>query len=153
MHQELETALALLRRDGFQLKLDTNGSNPKMLIRLLNLGLIDFVALDAKGLPGSKLDAVVQAKGYSDRWLKSLKILCSWPGEWELRTTIHQELFSEELCAMNQLLPAQIPWYWQACRPVGQEKGNLDGLWAQNTSALLGRVIGLRGWEGKTGGF
>ncbi len=44
----LPSILAVLREHGFRTKLDTNGSNPDMLRRLLNDGLVDYVAMDVK---------------------------------------------------------------------------------------------------------
>ncbi len=36
---------------GLEIKLDTNGSNPELLVSLLSAGLIDYVALDFKTAP------------------------------------------------------------------------------------------------------
>ena len=37
-----------IRKRGFKVKLDTNGTNPKLLDRLLSSNLLDYVALDVK---------------------------------------------------------------------------------------------------------
>ena len=38
-----------LKKDGFLLKLDTNGSHPEVVKRLVREGLIDYIAMDIKG--------------------------------------------------------------------------------------------------------
>jgi len=42
---------ARLRREGLRVKLDTNGSRPEALARLLAHGLVDYVAMDLKTAP------------------------------------------------------------------------------------------------------
>jgi pyruvate formate lyase activating enzyme len=44
----LPELLKILRREGFQTKIDTNGSRPEVLAELLDDGLLDMVAMDVK---------------------------------------------------------------------------------------------------------
>jgi len=46
--EDLVPFLRRLKRDGFSVKLDTNGSAPGVLGRLLDEGLVDYVAMDVK---------------------------------------------------------------------------------------------------------
>jgi len=48
IHRDLPEFIAIVRRMGFAIKLDTNGSNPQMLKRLLDEQLIDCIAMDIK---------------------------------------------------------------------------------------------------------
>ncbi|MGB6065304.1 MAG: anaerobic ribonucleoside-triphosphate reductase activating protein [Desulfomonilaceae bacterium] len=48
IHQTLPDLLRIFRNRKLKIKLDTNGSNPKMLEALINLGLIDAVSMDIK---------------------------------------------------------------------------------------------------------
>jgi len=48
LHSDLPEFMAKIKALGFSLKLDTNGSNPQMLGKLINSGLVDFVAMDVK---------------------------------------------------------------------------------------------------------
>jgi pyruvate formate lyase activating enzyme len=45
---ELPVLLRRLKAEGFPVKLDTNGSRPKVLAKLLAAGLLDMVAMDVK---------------------------------------------------------------------------------------------------------
>jgi pyruvate formate lyase activating enzyme len=49
LHRDLPLLIRELKGQGFQVKLDTNGSNPEMLAKLVEAGEIDFVAMDVKG--------------------------------------------------------------------------------------------------------
>ncbi|MCA1766337.1 MAG: anaerobic ribonucleoside-triphosphate reductase activating protein [Desulfobulbaceae bacterium] len=45
---DLPELLGIIRDQGFQCKIDTNGSRPEVLARLLDDGLLDMVAMDVK---------------------------------------------------------------------------------------------------------
>ena len=48
IYQDLPDFLVKIKAIGFKIKLDTNGSNPVMLKRLLDEGLVDYVSMDIK---------------------------------------------------------------------------------------------------------
>lgn len=50
IHNDLEDFLTKIKKIGYEIKLDTNGSNPKLLTQLINKKLIDFIAMDIKTL-------------------------------------------------------------------------------------------------------
>jgi pyruvate formate lyase activating enzyme len=50
---ELEHLLAEIRAQGFAVKLDSNGTRPDLTRRLLDLGLVDCLAVDIKAAPGA----------------------------------------------------------------------------------------------------
>ena len=53
-----------IKKLGFFVKLDTNGSNPEMIKELINKNLIDYVAMDVK-LPKQRYTEVFKRKGAS----------------------------------------------------------------------------------------
>lgn len=48
IHSELPFYLREIKKMGYPVKLDTNGSNPQMIEELINEGLVDFIAMDIK---------------------------------------------------------------------------------------------------------
>jgi len=56
VHRDLPDFICRVRALGFDVKLDTNGSNPAMLAALLAEGLLDYVAMDLKGDPARYAD-------------------------------------------------------------------------------------------------
>jgi pyruvate formate lyase activating enzyme len=75
-----------VKKVGLLVKLDTNGSNPKLLKELINKKLVDFVAMDIKG----KLQDYEQICGFKNTKLiqESIKIILESDVEYEFRTTI-----------------------------------------------------------------
>lgn len=78
---------------GFLIKLDTNGSNPEMLEKLLNENLIDYVAMDIKA-PIEKYNTIAGDKIGTENILTSIEILKKSGIEHEYRTTVVKSLLS-----------------------------------------------------------
>ena len=55
IHKELPIFLSKVKELDFLVKVDTNGSKPKMLKRLIDEGLVDYIAMDVKVKNGGKL--------------------------------------------------------------------------------------------------
>jgi pyruvate formate lyase activating enzyme len=90
---------------GFKIKLDTNGSNPKLLAKLVKTRLIDFVSLDFKA-PQEKFETITKSKFYNN-FLNSLAILINSNIEYEVRTTLHSDLLDEyDINNMQKVLVA-----------------------------------------------
>jgi len=78
---------------GFKIKLDTNGSNPKQLKKLLEEFLLDYVAIDFKATKEKFKD--ITKSNYYNNFIESLKILENSDIEYEVRTTLHEDLLTE----------------------------------------------------------
>ena len=83
-----------IKKLGFKIKLDTNGTNPLQLSRLLELDLLDFVALDYKA-PEEKFTKITHSKKYQE-FSQTLDILIGSQIEYEVRTTLHSDLLDVE---------------------------------------------------------
>ena len=79
---------------GYKIKLDTNGSNPKQLEKLLKENLLDFVALDFKA-PKEKFKTITKSNLY-DKFIDSLQLLVESKIKYEVRTTLHNDLLNED---------------------------------------------------------
>ncbi len=75
---------------GFKIKLDTNGSNPKLLKKLLDSYLLDYVAIDFKA-PEDKYKEITKSSLYNE-FIESLNILKNSDCKYEVRTTLHNDL-------------------------------------------------------------
>lgn len=83
----------VIKNLGFKIKLDTNGSNPKLLKKLLDNYLLDYVALDFKSTK-EKFKEITNSNLY-DSFLESLNLLKKSNIEYEVRTTLHEDLLDE----------------------------------------------------------
>src|SRR3989344_4958290 len=72
--KKLPVFLKKIKKMGFFVKLDTNGSNPEMLKKLIDKKLIDYVAMDIKG-PKGKYSQIAGTKIDIEKIQKSINIL------------------------------------------------------------------------------
>lgn len=75
-----------LRARDLKVKLDTNGSSPEVLSRLLADKLVDYVAMDVKG-PERLWAAAAGVPGCAEKVKESMRLAASFP-EYEFRTTV-----------------------------------------------------------------
>lgn len=103
IHKTIFDHIAKVKELGFLVKIDTNGSSPHVLKKLIDAHLVDYVALDFKALPG-KFEAITKSKLFDDFEL-SFKLLKKTAIPFEIRTTYHSELFSNnDIIEMQQYL-------------------------------------------------
>ncbi len=114
---DLPDIFSRIRALGFATKLDTNGSNPDMLKKLLEQNLVDYVAMDLKTTPDQYPEKVGMCL-QPERIIESMEIIKTHAPEYEFRTTLIQELHPPEtLTAMAQLIGNAQKWYLQEYRP------------------------------------
>ena len=81
---------------GYKIKLDTNGSNPKMLKQLVEEGLVDYVAMDIKNSLDD-YDLAIGIENYDTSKVKeSIDYLKEGHVDYEFRTTLVYELHSKK---------------------------------------------------------
>lgn len=85
---------------GFLIKLDTNGTNPDILKKMIDANLVDYIALDIKA-PDYKYEKITGYKNFY-RIERSLDILIGSDIDHEVRTTVHSDLIFEE--DINQIV-------------------------------------------------
>lgn len=128
LQPELADFCLSLRKLGFSVKLDTNGTFPDRLRELLNAKLLDYVALDVKSTPAHYAETAGCADLDTAPVLESLQLLMTQGSEeqrvpYELRTTIVRELHAREDLvdiarwivdeARSAAAPTLPPWFIQ----------------------------------------
>ena len=110
---DLAEKLRIIKDLGYEVKLDTNGSNPDILQDLLDDGLVDYVAMDIKNSI-AKYDLTAGAKVKHDNILRSIEILKNSGVEYEFRTTLIKEFHTkEDMYEMGKLLEGHPNLYLQ----------------------------------------
>lgn len=79
---------------GYPIKLDTNGSRPKVIKSLLDDGLVDYVAMDIKTDP-SRYGSVISKKCNSKWIFSSIQIIMESSVPYEFRTTCVKPIIDE----------------------------------------------------------
>jgi len=96
-HSDLSTLIREVKRLGFPVKLDTNGSYPERLEQFIEKGEIDFVSMDVKAPLDPLLYSRVTGSSVDlDLLWKSIRILKRGDVEYEFRTTVVPGLHSIE---------------------------------------------------------
>lgn len=103
LHKNCIEFIATVKKMGFLVKIDTNGSKTKVLQTLLEQQTIDYVALDFKAMPQT-FETITQSDLFAP-FEQSLESLLKHSVPFEVRTTIHSDLISaSDLQKMIQFL-------------------------------------------------
>lgn len=96
MHSGIAEFIKKVKDMGYKVKLDTNGTFPEMLRKLLEDKLVDYVAMDIKN-SGEKYAATAGTENISLSDIeKSINMLKSTDIDYEFRTTVVREFHTEE---------------------------------------------------------
>ena len=82
-----------IKKLGFKIKLDTNATNLPQIKKLIELNLLDYIAIDFKA-PKHKFKEIVGIDMY-DNTIKTIQYLIDIAFAFELRTTINKSLLDE----------------------------------------------------------
>ncbi|MDR2132375.1 MAG: anaerobic ribonucleoside-triphosphate reductase activating protein [Clostridiales Family XIII bacterium] len=107
-----------LKKLGYRVKLDTNGSRPAVLRTMLSDKLLDFVAVDYKA-PLSMYDAICGAGALGGEGLfETFELLRNSDVEYEVRVTMIPQITEKKLAEMAESLPRLKRFVLQLYRPV-----------------------------------
>ena len=87
INPDIKDFLFKIKKMGYLIKIDTNGSNPDLLQEIILKGLVDYVAMDIKS-DKEKYKQITQKDTNMENIEKSIKILTHSQIDYELRTTV-----------------------------------------------------------------
>lgn len=82
-----------IKKLGYKIKLDTNGTSLMLIQKLIELKLIDYLAIDFKA-PQYKFKQITNTNKYNE-FINTVKYLIKIDFPFELRSTINSELLNE----------------------------------------------------------
>ena len=94
IHKDIVSICQTIKDLGYKIKLDTNGSLPKVVEELLQKKLLDCIALDFKA-PKEKFIDITKSNSY-ENLLQTLAIVVQSHIPYQIRTTVHTALLQEE---------------------------------------------------------
>lgn len=114
LQKDLYSFISKVKNLGLKVKLDTNGTNPEMILDLSREGLIDYVAMDIK----SSFSTYPDACGIDDIKLlpikKSIDLLIGGKLAYEFRTTMINRLHTPQVMAeIGEMLDGATNYYMQ----------------------------------------
>ncbi|HDH87356.1 MAG TPA: anaerobic ribonucleoside-triphosphate reductase activating protein, partial [Desulfobacteraceae bacterium] len=95
LQTDLSPFLSAIKRLGYLVKLDTNGSFPSRLKKIIELESVDYVAMDIK-TSLAKYPQVIKTKIDTRKILDSIRLIMDSGLDYEFRTTIVKALFEKD---------------------------------------------------------
>jgi pyruvate formate lyase activating enzyme len=120
VNKDLPQFVEKIKRMGYSVKIDTNGSNPEMLKHLVNTNLIDYVAMDIKTSPESDVYLSIMGEGIKmDNIKESVDFLKKSSIDSEFRTTVVPGIHTKEdfLKIAKWIGGQDVKYYLQSFRP------------------------------------
>lgn len=138
----LPELLGRIKALGFKVKLDTNGTNPKMLKALMDEGMLDYVAMDIKNSP-ARYAATCGGVDALDAVKESAALLMAGTVDYEFRTTCVAPYHTPEAMAgIGTWLAGARRYYLQNFVDSGSLVGTgVSGLTAEEMEALRQAVL------------
>ncbi len=116
LYPDLPELCQALKKEGYKVKIDTNGTNPEMLIELIFTGLVDYIAMDIKHLPAQYEKVVGRNLTPLERFniVESISLLKENLVPYEFRTTVIPGVHTVEVIKeMSEFLKGSELWYLQ----------------------------------------
>ncbi len=146
LHKELIDVIKEIKKLGFKIKLDTNGTNPKVLYELINQKLIDYVAMDIKTSLNNYCIVTNVINPQVDNIKESINILKSSMIDYEFRTTLVKEYHDfSTIEEMKELLSGSNKLFLQkfvlrdTC--LNQDLHEIDASTAKTYQKILSEVV------------
>lgn len=111
---------------GFLVKLDSNGSNPEILKKIIDEKLVDFIAMDIKAT-FDKYNLVCGVSVNLDNIKKSIELIKKSGIRFQFRTTYDKtKLVDSDIQAMTNFLDVATNYKIQKCNEVHLPEGVLE---------------------------
>ncbi|MCX8158894.1 MAG: anaerobic ribonucleoside-triphosphate reductase activating protein [Candidatus Pacearchaeota archaeon] len=102
LYDDLENLCKEIKEMGFLVKLDTNGTNPDLVEKLIKKDLIDYVAMDIK-TKFEKYKEITNSEIDIERLKRTIEIVKNF-GNYEFRITLYPKITKEDLLEIAKYL-------------------------------------------------
>lgn len=127
LHDDLPAFLKKIKSMGYAVKLDTNGTRPEILKKLIGEHLLDYIAMDLKA-PLEKYALITGVEFNPAVLRESMDLICQSGLAYEFRTTYDKEVLTDaDIAALSKLVEGK-KYRVQECLPVAKEKAVLKVL-------------------------
>lgn len=104
IQSDLESFIRQIKKMGFSVKLDTNGSQPQVIKAFLAENLLNFIAMDIKA-PLEKYKNIVNAPVDLDSIKESISLILKSKISYEFRTTlVESQLEEDDILKISKLI-------------------------------------------------
>ncbi|KPJ55375.1 anaerobic ribonucleoside-triphosphate reductase activating protein [Parcubacteria bacterium DG_72] len=129
LHNDLPRFISKIKKLGYSVKLDTNGSNPKMVKSLIDKNLVDYVAMDIKGI----------SHDFQKEIERSVELLKNSGVDFEFRTTVVPTVLKkEDIVQIAKWIGGEnVKYYLQQFRPEKTIDPNFEKIKPYSEKYLL----------------
>ena len=118
LQDDIENFCKKVKKLDYLVKIDTNGSFPERLQKLIHDGLVDYIAMDVKA-PLGKYEGITNVKVDVEKIKRSIKIIRSSSVDHEFRTTfVPGFLEMQDILEISDLLKGAKRFYLQQFKPI-----------------------------------
>lgn len=147
IHKNIIPFIEEIKALGFLVKIDTNGSKPNVLKKILDTSSADYFALDFKSLPIT-FESITQSHLFAE-FEESLQLLMNSSIPFEVRTTLHSALISKsQFLKMIQYLEDKnykgnyyVQYFMNNVPTIGSLGNSVKTLQSENFSTSKIKVI------------
>ncbi len=141
LQRDIEGFMRKIKNMGFAVKLDTNGTFPDKLKKLVGDGLVDYVAMDIKSSP----DGYSRAAGCPvnfERVKESVDFLLSDAVDYEFRTTVARgAVLSEDMEGIGDLIKGAKRYFLQGFVDSGDILGEGVGAYSKEEMETMLKIV------------
>ncbi len=127
LFDDLPEFMAKIKKLGYKIKLDTNGTRPDMVAELIEKKLVDYIAMDLKA-PLDKYNLITGVDFNPEILTRSMELIRNSGLEYEFRTTYDKEVLTDNDIDALKKLTHNEHYRVQECLPVAKEKAALKVL-------------------------
>ncbi len=122
LQKDLIPFLRKIKKMGYAIKLDTNGSHPEVLQSVISQKLVDYIAMDIKS-PLEKYHLFTQGNDYLAEIKSSIEMIRTSALDYEFRTTYVKSVLSEkDISKILEILKGDKAYHTQSFIPVTKNK-------------------------------
>lgn len=112
IHNDLADFCKRVKALGFDIKLDTNGTNPELIRELIQSKLVDYIAMDVKA-PSHKLGSIVCCSNALNKVAETIELLINSEIDYEFRTTVTPDLTLNDIMVISDMIRGARRYYLQ----------------------------------------
>jgi len=116
LQPDIVSFISNIKDMGYHIKLDTNGSRPEVIQKLIDLHLIDYIAMDIKA-PISKYPKICGVNVDTPKIAESIQLIKNSGIDYEFRTTVSPDLDIQDITNIAQYIKGAKVYYLQQYNP------------------------------------
>lgn len=125
LQPDLEVFIQKSKQMGYLIKLDTNGTRPEVVRKLIEKGLLDYIAMDVKA-PLEKYSEICRCGIDQKSIIESMSVIMNSGVDYEFRTTCCPQLDDNDLVEIGRLVYGAKKYVLQQYRKT-DENGRYAG--------------------------